>query len=78
MSPSDHSYSQEEIRVSLVLLPQNDRRWAADGRACVDCGGQVGHMIPVGEFDGVQVFSHTSCVERRQTLRGKLGLTDGE
>jgi hypothetical protein len=35
-------------------------------------------MIPVGEFDGVQVFSHISCVERRQTLRGKLGLPDGE
>jgi hypothetical protein len=78
MASSYHRYSEEEIRVSLTLLPRDDRRWAADGRACLDCGGQVGDMIPVGERDGVQMFSHISCVERREALRRKLGLSHGE
>lgn len=41
-----------------------------DGRACVNCAGEDGPMIPAGTLGGVQIFRHEVCPARPVDLDG--------
>lgn len=69
MADTDISYSDPEIRALLQLSPERDRENARQGRACLHCGGMFAAMIPVGTYEGIQLFAHKSCAARWQEDR---------
>jgi hypothetical protein len=61
--------------MAIRLLPTNERTDAADGRRCIACGGITGAQIPVGRFEGCQVFAHERCVALHIETKKKLGVS---